>query len=124
MIESFRDHAANERTYLAWVRTGIAVSAFGFVIEKFELFVAELPVLAAARTHASLLSAGMIRFLSIVLMVAGITIVALATVHFRRTRRAILASSVEEYRDRAPAYALSGLLVASGVVLLVAMLRL
>ncbi len=33
MIPSFSDHAANERTYLAWVRTGIAVIAFGFVIE-------------------------------------------------------------------------------------------
>ncbi|MGH7841400.1 MAG: YidH family protein, partial [Candidatus Binataceae bacterium] len=35
MIRGYRDHAANERTFLAWVRTGIAVIAFGFVIEKF-----------------------------------------------------------------------------------------
>jgi uncharacterized membrane protein YidH (DUF202 family) len=34
MIEGYRDHAANERTFLAWVRTGIAVIALGFVIEK------------------------------------------------------------------------------------------
>ena len=39
MIRSYSDHAANERTFLAWVRTGIAVIAFGFVIEKFNLFV-------------------------------------------------------------------------------------
>ncbi len=39
MIRDYRDHAANERTFLAWVRTGIAVIAFGFVIEKFNLFV-------------------------------------------------------------------------------------
>ncbi|HEV3286504.1 MAG TPA: DUF202 domain-containing protein, partial [Steroidobacteraceae bacterium] len=38
MIGGFSDHAANERTFLAWVRTGIAVIAFGFVIEKFNLF--------------------------------------------------------------------------------------
>ena len=42
MIQSFSDHAANERTFLAWVRTGIAVIAFGFVIEKFNLFVLTL----------------------------------------------------------------------------------
>ncbi len=35
MIRGYSDHAANERTFLAWVRTGIAVIAFGFVIEKF-----------------------------------------------------------------------------------------
>ena len=39
MIRGYSDHAANERTFLAWVRTGIAVTAFGFVIEKFNLFV-------------------------------------------------------------------------------------
>src|ERR1700730_625614 len=39
MIRGYSDNAANERTFLAWVRTGIAVIAFGFVIEKFNLFV-------------------------------------------------------------------------------------
>jgi putative membrane protein len=39
MIRGYSDHAANERTFLAWVRTGIAVIACGFVIEKFNLFV-------------------------------------------------------------------------------------
>ena len=37
MIRNFRDHAANERTFLAWVRTAIAVMAFGFLIERFDL---------------------------------------------------------------------------------------
>jgi Domain of unknown function (DUF202) len=30
MIRGYSDHAANERTFLAWLRTGIAVIAFGF----------------------------------------------------------------------------------------------
>src|SRR5512134_3784048 len=34
-----RVHMANERTFLAWVRTSIAIMAFGFVVEKFSLFV-------------------------------------------------------------------------------------
>lgn len=38
MIEHYSDHAANERTFLAWVRTAIAVMAFGFLVEKFDLF--------------------------------------------------------------------------------------
>ena len=42
MIERYADHAANERTFLAWVRTGIATIAFGFVVEKFNLFVLTL----------------------------------------------------------------------------------
>ena len=38
MIKNFADHAANERTFLAWVRTAIAVMAFEFIVEKFDLF--------------------------------------------------------------------------------------
>lgn len=38
MINRYSDHAANERTFLAWVRTAIAVMAFGFLVEKFDLF--------------------------------------------------------------------------------------
>jgi inner membrane protein YidH len=42
MIKRHSDHAANERTFLAWVRTGIAIIALGFVVEKFNLFVRTL----------------------------------------------------------------------------------
>jgi hypothetical protein len=38
MIRNFSDHSANERTFLAWVRTAIALMAFGFLAEKFDLF--------------------------------------------------------------------------------------
>jgi putative membrane protein len=35
MIDHFSGHAANERTFLAWVRTAIAVMAFGFLDHMF-----------------------------------------------------------------------------------------
>lgn len=34
MIEKFQDHASNERTYLSWIRTAIAIAGFGILIEK------------------------------------------------------------------------------------------
>ncbi len=39
---SATEHMANERTFLSWVRTGIGVMAFGFVVERFSLFVSQL----------------------------------------------------------------------------------
>jgi Domain of unknown function (DUF202) len=36
MIINFREHAANERTFLDRVRTAIAVIAFGFFVERFD----------------------------------------------------------------------------------------
>ncbi|MHB1844420.1 MAG: YidH family protein [Deltaproteobacteria bacterium] len=40
------DHQANERTFLAWLRTAIALMGFGFVVSKFGLF---LRVVSQAR---------------------------------------------------------------------------
>jgi putative membrane protein len=43
MIRGYGDHAANERTFLAWLRSSIAVIAFGFVVEKLNLFALSMP---------------------------------------------------------------------------------
>lgn len=37
-----KDLLAAERTLLAWIRTGIALMAFGFVVARFGLFLREL----------------------------------------------------------------------------------
>jgi putative membrane protein len=37
-----RSHMANERTFLAWSRTSIALLAFGFVIQRFDLFMHQM----------------------------------------------------------------------------------
>jgi putative membrane protein len=52
VIEHYTDHAANERTYLAWVRTALAFMAFGLLVERFDLFVRSLPQLADAQGAA------------------------------------------------------------------------
>jgi putative membrane protein len=35
------DHLANERTFLAWIRTAIGLMSLGFVLVKFSLFTKE-----------------------------------------------------------------------------------
>jgi len=39
------DHLANERTFLAWLRTSIGIMAFGFVVVKFTLFIKQIALL-------------------------------------------------------------------------------
>jgi putative membrane protein len=93
MITGYSEHAANERTYLAWVRTGIAVIAFGFVIEKFNLFM--LTVTGAALGHGlpqgqrelAHLSGEFGRYDGLALVLGGAALVVLATVRFVRTTR-------------------------------------
>jgi putative membrane protein len=91
MISGYSDHAANERTFLAWIRTGIAVIAFGFVIEKFNLF---LLTLAAAglgnevhRSQLASVSGRIGRYDGLVLILGGAGLVLLATARFVRTTR-------------------------------------
>jgi len=52
MIKNYSDHAANERTILAWVRTAIAVMGFGFLIERFDIFLATMASGASSRPVA------------------------------------------------------------------------
>ena len=39
------DHLANERTFLAWIRTSVGIMAFGFVVVKFSLFVKQVSLI-------------------------------------------------------------------------------
>lgn len=41
-VRNRRVHLANERTFLSWIRTSIGIMAFGFVVEKFALFVRQV----------------------------------------------------------------------------------
>ena len=43
--KNLNDHLANERTYLAWLRAGIGVMAFGFVVVKFSLFLKQFSLI-------------------------------------------------------------------------------
>jgi putative membrane protein len=87
MIQSFSDHSANERTFLAWVRTGIAVIAFGFVIEKFNLFALTLARTAGLAQSARIerLGGSVGRYEGLVFIAGGIALIALATLRFART---------------------------------------
>jgi putative membrane protein len=91
MIQGYSDYAANERTFLAWVRTGVAVIAFGFVIEKFNIFV--LSLLDAAsfdpmqRLQLERLSGPSTHFQGLALIVVGIVLLVVATIRFVRTER-------------------------------------
>jgi putative membrane protein len=93
MIRGYSDHAANERTFLAWVRTGIAVIAFGFVVEKFNLFLRTLAGVTAPSTghrpSVEQLSGPVGRYDGLALIVIGIVLIIFAAGHFVRTTRLI-----------------------------------
>ncbi|MCY0880389.1 MAG: DUF202 domain-containing protein [Firmicutes bacterium] len=67
-----RNLLANERTFLAWMRTGISLMAFGFVVAKFDVF------LHIATRHPY--GHG---WFGMILVIAGVVINIVATRYFR-----------------------------------------
>lgn len=87
MIKRYSDHAANERTFLAWVRTAIAVMAFGFVIERFDLF---LQVMSAqTQRQVSPHSQAFANVAGLAFIAIGVAIIAIAGFRFARTTKEI-----------------------------------
>lgn len=74
---------ANERTYLAWVRTGIAVIALGFVVAKFGIIIRELDRSVSASSYARSSAIG------IVLVIFGAFLEIMALRSFLRNRKSI-----------------------------------
>jgi putative membrane protein len=119
MIRNFSDHAANERTFLAWVRTAIAVMAFGFLVAKFDLFLqVAARSLAGGREITRIPGVGFGGAVGVILILAGTLMVALAAVRFVRTNRAIDSSEPAADRERVD-LVLAGLMVALGIAVLV-----
>ena len=88
MIQNFSEHSANERTFLAWVRTAVAVMAFGFLVERFDLF---LRVTRASylATATILPSTRLGQSTGLALFVLGLATIAVATFRFVITARKI-----------------------------------
>jgi putative membrane protein len=92
MIANYTNHAANERTFLAWIRTGLAVAAFGFFLVKLNVFVdavggGSIPHLPAEDAGAVVAVAT--RYAGLAMVAIGIAMIARSSFAFERRRRAI-----------------------------------
>jgi putative membrane protein len=117
MITRYSDHAANERTFLAWVRTAIALMAFGFVIERFDLF---LRYAASLATQQKLAPHGgaFANAAGLLFIVLGVTIIVIAGWRFVQTARDIDSDNVVASPGERFDLALSGMLGLLGTALL------
>jgi putative membrane protein len=116
MIRNFSDHSANERTFLAWVRTAIAVMAFGFLVEKFDLFL-ELAAPSLAGRTLSLPGQKFGNIAGLALIVLGTAMVGIAAARFVMTAKNIDREDLRAGTGSRIDIALAGLLVLLGCAL-------
>ncbi len=85
--ENANEHLANERTLLAWIRTGIGIIALGFVVVKFALFIKQFSLLLGktekeAETDYS-------SAIGILIVAAGALVLILSYLKYKQTEKQI-----------------------------------
>jgi uncharacterized membrane protein YidH (DUF202 family) len=86
-VRNRRVHMANERTFLAWIRTSVAIMAFGFVVEKFSLFVKQMAYYLGKETAPP--PQGYSSMIGIVLVGLGVVMSVLAFIRYKKVERQI-----------------------------------
>ena len=112
-----RVYFAAERTLLAWLRTGIAVMAFGFVVARFGLF---LRLMRAQ--DPSVPGHGFSPYLGAALVLLGVAASAAGALQYRHYCRSIPLADMPSVRAATVPLILAWILVLLGIVLTVILL--
>ena len=86
-----RDHLANERTFLAWVRTGAAIVVFGFAIGRFAIAMRQLSAMEGHPVR----TAGLSVWMGSSAIIAGVLLVIAGLWRYRKTRTQLDAGTFE-----------------------------
>jgi putative membrane protein len=82
------DHLANERTFLAWLRTSIALMGFGFVVVKFSLFVKQLSLMLTDKAVVPV--KGFSAYIGISLVIIGAATALIGFIRYRQIRKQLI----------------------------------
>ncbi len=115
-----RDHLANERTFLAWVRTALGLIGVGFVLARMGVFLRQLAMMSAPGPHREIRGSHEFLFTGVVFLILGTAICVGANSHYDRSRKAIDANQYEPPRHAiliVTVIVVTGSLVITGLVL-------
>lgn len=108
-----RVYFAAERTLLAWVRTGLAMMGFGFVVARFGLFLREL---AAVRGELVVSTGGGSLWAGTALVLLGVIVNVYAAIAHRRFARRFRRGEPEPH-DSQFGIIIAGVLALAGIAM-------
>lgn len=113
-----RTYFASERTFLAWIRTGLGLMGVGFALARFGLFLREFQgPQRPAHVHT-----GSSVYSGVALVVLGVIVLVSAVVHHIRTTKELRTGSWQPGRISRQAVSLASILAAAGVAMAVYLL--
>jgi len=111
---SLSDYLAAERTLLAWIRTGLALMGFGFVVARFGLFLEQLEKLQRVPAPESF---GFSLWFGTILIVVGVAMNVFSGWHHLRLARELDRGETVPSRPSAQAVGIAFFLAVVGVTM-------
>jgi len=113
------DYLAAERTFLAWIRTGLALMGFGFVVARFGLFLQQIVTVEGALSTAS---TGLSLWFGTALIGAGVIVNLFSIWNHLRLVRDLKKGNAESQGSLAQAIATAVFLAIVGIAMAVYLL--
>ena len=102
MIRNYSDHAANERTFLAWVRTALAFMGFGLVVERFDLVLSSMRAIEADMPKVAIPKVAMHlppREAGLAMILLGVLVLTISSHRYLHFKRLIARPERTEFRS-------------------------
>jgi putative membrane protein len=115
-----RDHLANERTFLAWIRTALGMIGIGFVLARMGVFLRQLSLVTGTAPRHEFRGSHEFLITGVIFLLLGIVICVRAGWAYQRSREAIDVGQYEPLRHTVTALTVIvavGSLAITGLVL-------
>ena len=115
-----RDHLANERTFLAWVRTSLGLVGVGFVLARMSVFLRQLSIVGESAPRSVLGGSHEFLITGVIFLLLGIVTCVGSCWTYQKSRAAIDAGQYEPLHHAVTALAAAvvlGSIAITGLVL-------
>ena len=118
--ERLQQYLANQRTFLSWVRTSIALIGLGFAIERFSIFLQQFRLIAGSDAIGNTSSATAHEYSALVgigMIIVGTSLIVYALKNYLDTNKTI--ASGRHMPKNAIVYTASATIIGIGLIMII-----